>query len=75
MVLVMKTVHTTTQITLLSDNGSDLQGCRHGGAPGVVLELQKEHHCVVGFQNSIPCKEELENASYGLYEYSPVDRW
>ena len=28
---------------------------------------------LVGFQNSIPCKEELENASYGLFKYVSIN--
>lgn len=26
---------------------------------------------VVGFQNSIPCKEEFKDASFGLFQYGP----
>jgi len=37
--------------------------------PVICKEQTVYSDLIVGFQNSIPCKEELEKASFGVFQY------
>ena len=49
-------------------HGYCIQSCRARCSSCFVYFLKNSEWFLVGFQNSIPCKEELDNASYGLFE-------